>query len=86
MNEPITLLSSNIKWKGNIGTTTASDHFVLRDRKSPDRIQVKSERTGAIRTYEIDRNDGGFEYGWDGEYTVFTDNLWDGTKLIIWNY
>ena len=85
-NEPITLLSSNIKWKGNIGTTTASDHLVLSNRRSGGRIQVESVRTGAIRTYEVDKNDGGYEDGWDGEYVVYTDNLWDGTKLIIWNY
>lgn len=48
-------------------------------------FEVKSTRTGAVRTFELDSNDPGYEDGWDGEFRVYTDNQWDGCKITILN-
>lgn len=76
--------SSQFTWKGNRGVAEISELLGIRSPRL-SRFTITSERTGQIRTYEIDSNDSGYEDGWDGEYTVYTDNLWDGTRVTIIN-
>jgi len=40
---------------------------------------------GKTRFYELDSSAPGYEDGWDGEYKVYTDNLFDGTRIVILN-
>lgn len=50
------------------------------------RFSITSTRTGKTRFYELDTNAPGYEDGWDGEFKVYTDNLFDGTRITIFNY
>ena len=81
--------SDQFTWKNGRGIANMSDLFGD-DWKNIDRFTIQSTRTGAIRTFEMDTEASGYEDGWDGEYKVFaavyTDNLWDGTRVTIMNY
>ena len=48
------------------------------------RFTIKSTKTGHTRTYELSPRLN--EDDWDGEFKLYTDNLFDGTKVVIWNY
>lgn len=76
--------SDQFTWKGNRGLAEISD-LLGGKYESIYMFTITSARTGEVRTYELDSNDPGYEGGWDGEYMVFTDNLWDGTRVTIVN-
>lgn len=75
--------SDQFNWKGNRGWANIAD--LLSKYESIHMFTVTSARTGQVRTYELDVNSPGYEDGWDGEMRVYTDNLWDGTKITITN-
>lgn len=77
--------SKQFKWCGNRGT--AKIHTLLSGNKweNISRFSIKSGKTGKIRFYEIDSSVPGYQDGWDGEFTCYTDNLWDGTSIVILN-
>ena len=77
--------SDQFKWKNGVGTAELSSlignpgnfsHF--------SRFTIKSTKTGHTRTYELSPRLN--EDDWDGEFKLYTDNLFDGTKVVIWNY
>ena len=76
--------SDQFTWKNGIGTAELST--LGKDIGHLSRFTIKSTRTNHTRTYELDTQSPGYEDGWDGEYRQYTDNLFDGTKVIIWNY
>ena len=76
--------SDQFTWKGNRGVAEISE-LLNGGFESIHMFTITSARTGQVRTYELDSNDPGYEDGWDGEYKVYTDNLWDGTKVTIIN-
>ena len=79
--------SDQFTWKGNFGTAELSSLIGKPGNFSGfSRFTIKSTKTGHTRTYELDTQSPGYEDGWDGEYNLYTDNLFDGTKVIIWNY
>lgn len=79
--------SDQFTWEGNVGTAELSSLIGKPGNFSHfSRFTIKSNRTGHIRTYELDTQSPGYEDGWDGEFKMYTDNLFDGTKVIIWNY
>jgi len=75
--------SDQFNWKGNRGYASIMD--LLGKYESIHMFTITSARTGQVRTYELDVNSPGYEDGWDGEMRVYTDNLWDGTKITITN-
>ena len=78
--------SDQFKWKGNQGFANRSDLLVNRDQSEIiSSFTVTSNRTIQWRTYEIDTKDPGYEDGWDGEGIIYTDNLWDGTRITIFD-
>lgn len=76
--------SDQFTWNGNRAVAEISDLLSNR-HESISRFAITSIRTGKTRFYEIDTNAPGYEDGWDGEYKVYTDNLFDGTKVTILN-
>ena len=86
--------SDQFNWKGNFGTAVLSS--LVGKSENPSRFRsshgalatftIKSTKTGHTRTYELDSQSPGYEDSWDGEFKQYTDNLFDGTKVIIWNY
>lgn len=76
--------SDQFTWEGNVGTAELSS--LIGKSENFSRFTIKSNKTGHIRTYELDTQSPGYEDGWDGEFKMYTDNLFDGTKVIIWNY
>lgn len=77
--------SDQFTWKGNRGVAEISELLGGGKYESIHTFTITSARTGQVRTYELDSNDPGYEDGWDGEMKVYTDNLWDGTKVTIYN-
>ena len=75
--------SDQFNWNGSRGWARITD--LLGKYESIHMFTITSTRTGQVRTYELDSKDPGYEDGWDGEYRVYTDNLWDGTKITISN-
>jgi hypothetical protein len=75
--------SDQFNWKNGHGIADMTDLFGRYENVS--RFTIKSTRTGVVRTYEIDTNAPGYEDGWDGEYVLYTDNLFDGTRVTIIN-
>ena len=80
----INLKSSAFTWQGNFGVSEMTRLGL--NYAAPDRFTITSEKTGQVRTFEVDTNDIGYADGWDGEYRIYTDNLWDGVRIQIWNY
>ena len=76
--------SDQFIWKNGRGIADMSD-LLGGGFENINRFTIKSTRTGAVRTYEIDTQAHGYEDGWDGEYKVYTDNLWNGTRVTIVN-
>ena len=76
--------SEQFSWKNGVGTAELS--ALGKDIGNLSRFTIKSTRTKHTRTYELDTQSPGYEDGWDGEFKQYTDNLFDGTKVIIWNY
>lgn len=76
--------SVEFTWKGNTGTARSSD-LTGGLYNVPSRFSITSTRTGKCRFYELDTNHPGYQNGWDGEFKVYTDNLFDGTKIVIFN-
>ena len=76
--------SDQFTWKNGVGTAELSSLVGMSGNFS--RFTIKSTRTKHTRTYELDTQSPGYEDGWDGEFKMYTDNLFDGTKVIIWNY
>lgn len=77
--------SDQFTWKGNRGVAEISELLNGGKYESFHTFTITSARTGQVRTYELDSNSPGYEDGWDGEMKVYTDNLWDGTKVTIYN-
>jgi len=77
--------SDQFTWKGNRGVAEISELLNGGKYESIHTFTITSSRTGAVRTYELDSSAPGYEDGWDGEMKVYTDNLWDGTKVTIYN-
>lgn len=80
----LNLKSSLFTWKGNFGESEMTRLGGY--GAAPDRFTITSDRTGQVRTFEVDTQDVGYQDGWDGEYRIYTDNLWDGIRIRIWNY
>jgi hypothetical protein len=76
--------SDQFNWKGNFGTAVLSS--LVGKSGNFSRFTIKSTKTGHTRTYELDSQSPGYENLWDGEFKMYTDNLFDGTRVIIWNY
>lgn len=76
--------SDQFTWRNGVGTAELSS--LLGMSESFSRFTIKSTRTNHTRTYELDTQSPGYEDGWDGEFKQYTDNLFDGTKVIIRNY
>ena len=86
--------SDQFTWKGNRAVADLSD-LVARSQfdsqtggwkcVSINRFAITSIKTGKTRFYELDTNHPGYEDCWDGEYKVYTDNLFDGTSVMIVN-
>lgn len=74
--------SDKFAWKGAQGSASKSD---LTNERMPLVFEVISEKSGAVKTFELDQNAPGYEDGWDGEYWCFTSNEWDSIKLLITN-
>jgi hypothetical protein len=77
--------SNQFAWKGNKGTAEMSELLGPGVYGSIGRFSITSARTGKTRFYELDSSAPGYEDGWDGEYKVYTDNLFDGTRIVILN-
>lgn len=77
-------LSDEFKWTGNRAVADSTSLFG-KPGMTISRFTITSTKTGACRTYELDSSDRGYDDGWDGEMRVYTDNLWDGTKVTILN-
>ena len=77
--------SNQFVWKGNKGTAEMSELLGPGVYSSIGRFSITSTRTGKTRFYELDSSAPGYEDGWDGEYKVYTDNLFDGTRIVILN-
>lgn len=82
MNATPRFSSSKFIWKGARGSASKSD---LTNDRMPLVFEVVSEKTGAIKTFELDQSSPGYEDGWDGEYWCFTSNEWDSIKLLVVN-
>ena len=81
--------SDQFTWKNGVGTAELSSLVGKSDpaySEQLSRFYIRSTKSGHTRTYELDTQSPGYEDGWDGEYNLYTDNLFDGTKVIIWNY
>lgn len=77
--------SKQFSWKGHHGIAAVSDLIGRRALQEIGRFSITSAKTGQMRFYEIDTTAPGYTDGWDGEMRVFTDNLWDGTRITIIN-
>lgn len=74
--------SDKFIWKGARGSASKSD---LTNDRMPLVFEVVSEKTGTVKTFELDQSSPGYEDGWDGEYWCFTSNEWDSIKLLVIN-
>lgn len=86
--------SDQFTWDGTRGVADISDlapRSVFNSQTggwkcvSISRFSITSTRTGKTRFYELDTNAPGYEDGWDGAFKVYTDNLFDGTRITIFN-
>ena len=84
MNNIKQFTSDQFNWKGNFGTAELSS--LAGKTGNFSRFTIKHTKTGHVRTYELDTQSPGYEDSWDGEFKMYTDNLFDGTKVVIWNY
>lgn len=76
--------SDQFEWHGHRAVARLSD--LLGNRHgNVGRFTITSAKTGKRREYSIDTSAAGYEDGWDGEFKVYTDNLWDGTQVTILN-
>jgi hypothetical protein len=81
--------SDQFTWKNGVGTAELSSLVGKSDPAYSEQLSrfcIRSTKSGHTRTYELDTQSPGYEDGWDGEYNLYTDNLFDGTRVIIWNY
>lgn len=82
MNATPRFSSSKFVWNGTHGSACRGD---LVQGRMPLLFEVISEKTGAVKTFELDQSAPGYEDGWDGEMWRFTSNEWDGIKLTVMN-
>lgn len=76
--------SDQFTWKGNRAVADVSE-LLNGKHANISRFSITSRKTGKMRFYEIDSSHPGYQDCWDGEYKVYTDNLWDGTRVMIVN-
>lgn len=82
----VSFSSDEFSWKGNTGTASLSNLTGGNCNGNRfERFTVRSVRTGHLRVFELDTSDAGYEDGWDGEFKVYTDHMWNGTKIVILN-
>ena len=82
MNNIKQFTSDQFTWKNGVGTAELSS--LIGKTENFSRFTIKSTKTGHTRTYELSPRLN--EDDWDGEFKLYTDNLFDGTKVVIWNY
>ena len=70
-------ISDEFTWTGNKGVAEASSLFGNVISEFPSTFSITSTKTGKCRFYE--------RVTLDDERAVYTDNLWDGTRVTIIN-
>ena len=81
----ITFSSNSFRWVNKRGVASVSDLF-QEWHTPPKNFSIKSEKTGEVKHFEIDRMSPGYEDGWDGEYWCYTTDDWfEPVKAIIIN-